>query len=220
MKSLKFHFESLLDDDDDFYGAIDKKMVESWIRDNYRIYGNLSISDDLIVDCGGRVIVKNGHITSLTNGLFHWGKVGGIFACSNCRNLTSLEGAPKVVGDNFSCHHCDNLKSLKGSPEITRGGFLCHQCKSLIDLNGAPKRVFGGFNCDKCENLKSLKGAPKEVGGSFWCDHCGKLETLEGAPEWVGGSFYCEGCPNLKISASDRKKYKIENWNEIIGHMS
>ena len=139
MKSLSMCLESILDDEDEFYGAIDKKIIESWIRDNYRIYRNLSISDDLVVDCGGRVIVKNGHITSLTNGLFHWGKVGGIFACSNCRNLTSLEGAPKVVGDNFSCHHCDHLKSLKGSPEITRGGFFFFLCKSLIDLNSARK---------------------------------------------------------------------------------
>ena len=32
------YLESLLDDEDNFYGAnSDKKMVESWIRDNYKI---------------------------------------------------------------------------------------------------------------------------------------------------------------------------------------
>ena len=70
------HFESLLDDDDVFLDPEnDKKHVEEWIKDNYIIYGKLTISDDLIVDCSGSVDVKNRCITSLTNGLFRWGKV-------------------------------------------------------------------------------------------------------------------------------------------------
>ena len=93
---LNTYDESLLDDDDDFYdSANDKWIVEEWIKDNYIIRGKLTISDDLVVDCSGRVIVKNENIESLTNGLFRWVTVDGIFVCSNCRNLTSLEGTRK-----------------------------------------------------------------------------------------------------------------------------
>ena len=55
MKSLNVYLESIIDNDDvylesllddeyKFYGAnSDKKMVESWIRDNYKIDGKLTI---------------------------------------------------------------------------------------------------------------------------------------------------------------------------------
>ena len=168
MKHIKTYFESILDDEDIFYGAnSDKKIIESWIRDNYKIYGKLTISDDFVVDCNSSVAVINKSIDSLTNGLFSWGDVRGDFDCTGCNNLKSLEGAPEKVGNDFWCA--------------------------------------------SCKKITSLEGAPKEVGGSFWCDHCGGLETLKGAPEWVGGDFYCFGCPNLKITDSNRKKYKIEN---------
>ena len=71
MKSLKLHFESLLDDDDIFLDSgNEKKLVKEWIKDNYKINGNLTISDDLVVDCSGNVEVKNKSITSLTNRIF------------------------------------------------------------------------------------------------------------------------------------------------------
>ena len=120
MKSLGTCLESLLDDEDVFYGTdSDKKVIERWIRDNYRIRDKLTILDDLVVDCSGSVDVKN-------------------------RSVTSLEGTPKEVSN-------------------------------------------------------------------FYCRNCNKITSLKGAPEWVGGDFYCGGCPNLKITKSDRKKYKIEN---------
>ena len=75
--------ESLLDNEDTFYGAnSDKKMVESWIEDNYKIDGKLSISDDLVADCTGSVIVKNRNIESLATDMFRWGNIRGDFTCS------------------------------------------------------------------------------------------------------------------------------------------
>ena len=211
MKTLKLCFESLLDDDDVFLGTKnDKKVIEEWIKNNYVFSGKLTISNDLVVNCSGRVNVKNRNIKSLTNGMFRWGKIDGEFVCSNCDNLTSLEGAPKSVWGYFNCSNCKNLKSLEGAPEEVDGSFLCYQCKSLIDLNGAPKKA-GGFNCGECENLKSLNYSYGEICGYIACDDCNNLKTLEGAPEKIKGSFTCFNCKNLKITDSDRKKYKIEN---------
>ena len=168
MKSLSTCFESILDDDDIFLDPEnDKKVIEGWIKNNYKISEKkLTISDDFVVDCVGLVEVKNVNIESLTNGMFRWGKVGGSFYCSHCNNLMSLEGAPEKVG--------------------------------------------GAFNCVYCKNLTSLEGAPKEVGRDFNCGGCEKLTSLEGAPEKVGGGLYCFGCKNIRITHSDRKKYKID----------
>ena len=182
------HFESLLDNEDTFYGAnSDKKMVESWIEDNYKIDGKLSISDDLVVDCNNTVKIKNKSITSLTNGLFRWGKVGGMFDCYACKKLKSLEGAPKKTGKDFCCNYCNSLKTLEGSPESVGRNFVCSDC----------------------DDLKSLEGAPKEVGNNFHCQECNNLKTLKGAPEKVGNKIFCVNSNNIKITDSDRKKYKI-----------
>ena len=195
MKSIKNYVEtslneSLIVDDDVFYGAIDKKIIESWIRDNYRIYGKLSISDDLVVDCNNTVKIKNKSITALTNGLFRWGYVGENFVCNYCTKLKTLEGAPEKVGKCFDCGRCDKLETLQGAPEY----------------------VGEYFYCSDCVNLKSLEGVPKIVGTSFFCEHCIKLKTLKGAPEKIEANFECKRCKNLKITDSDRKKYIIIDW--------
>ena len=188
MKSLYTCFESLLDDDDIFLGSgNEKKLVKEWINDNYKINGNLTISDDFVVDCDGGVRIKNKSIESLTNGMFKWGKVGGQFWCNDCTKLKSLEGAPKEVGGDFYCGYCVKLETLEG----------------------APKSVGGGFYCESCINLKSLKGTPEKVEGVFNCNYCDNLKSLEGAPKKVGGNFECRRCNNLKITDSDRKRYKI-----------
>ena len=194
MKSLKLQFESLLDDEDIFYGTnSDKKFIKNWIKDNYKFSGKLTILDDFIVDCTGFAYVKNKSITSLTNGLFRWGEVGGMFNCSSCKNITTLEGSPKYVGDDFWCSACENLTSLEGAPE----------------------KVDGCFDCRHCSNLKTLKCAPKKVEMDFSCINCNNLTSLEGAPEEVRGRFVYSNCPNLKISDSDRRIYEMLDYSII-----
>ena len=187
---LDLYFKFILNDDDTYLGVEhDKRIVEGWIKNNYIIYGDLTISDDLVVDCNGSVNVKNKSITSLTNGLFRWGNVDRDFYCSCC-NITTLEGSPEEVGGNFSCRQCDSLVNLKGSPES----------------------VGRDFYCRGCENLKSLEGAPEKVIGYFDCSNCNNLTSLEGVPEKIAGVFVCSYCPNLKITDSDREMYKLHEY--------
>ena len=187
MKSLKLHFESLLDDDDVFFDPKnDKKVIEGWIRNNYNIAGKLTISDDFVVNSDRYVYVVNKNITSLTNGMFKWGNLDGSFDCSGCHNLKSLEGAPKEVNGSFDCSDCTKLTSLEGAPEKINGGFSCRRCNKLTSLKGAPKKVKRDFSCRNCNNLTSLNGAPEKVGDNFRCTGCDKLTTLEDAPENVG----------------------------------
>ena len=124
MKPLSACFESLLDDDDAFYDPEnDKKAIEDWIKDNYKVTGKLTI-DGLTVNCIGNVLVKTKPAHIPTNGLFKWGKVSGNFACSYNYQLESLEGVPEEVGGNFVCQYCNNLKTLEGAPKKVGGSFV------------------------------------------------------------------------------------------------
>ena len=114
------------------YGHInDKRVIEEWIKSNYKIEVKLTISDDFVVDCSGGVAVYNKSIESLTNGLFRWGKVMGNFSCGECMNLISLKGAPEEVGGGFWCNHCDKLETLEGAPEKIGFDLNWYGCKKL-----------------------------------------------------------------------------------------
>jgi hypothetical protein len=54
--------------------------------------------------------------------------------------LTSLEGAPKVVNGNFYCDS-NKLTSLKGSPKIIKRFFNCKHNK-LQSLDYLPDGIF------------------------------------------------------------------------------
>ena len=109
MQTLDICFKFILDNDDAYFSGSDKLIVREWIKNNYRIYGDLSISDDFVVDCNCSVDIKNKSITSLTNGLFRWGRVGRDFYCYGCEKLTSLKGSPKEIGGKLRCSNCSSL---------------------------------------------------------------------------------------------------------------
>ena len=118
-------------------------------------------------------------------------EVGDWFDCSHNNQLISLEYAPKKVGGSFECSYNDQLTSLEGAPKEVVGNFNCSTNNQLTSLEGAPKKVGVEFNCSYNNQLTSLEGAPKEVGGDFRCSYNNQLTSLEGAPKKVGGSFEC-----------------------------
>ena len=70
--------------------------------------------------------------------------VDGDFFC-NGNNLTSLEGAPKTVGENFYCNN--NLLTSLQCAHITVGGDFYCSFNKLTSLVGAPKSVGEDFIC-------------------------------------------------------------------------
>ena len=84
-----------------------------------------------------------------------FGKVTMDFDCSGL-GLTSLKGAPQIVGGSFSCSG-NYFTSLKGAPQKVGGYFNCSD-NQLTSLEGAPKVVGGDFNCLRNPNLHSLDG--------------------------------------------------------------
>ena len=200
---MKTLYESLLDDFDNIDKSIDlKQIVKDWIKNNYKQTISLKISDNPNKDgkyevSANHVIIDNRSLTSLTNDMFIWKKVGS-FSCSYCKSLTSLEGAPKEVDGNFYCNNCDSLKTLEGASEEVGGNFDCSDCASLTSLEGAPEEVGYDFSCAYCKNLISLEGAPKKVGYDFNCSNCKSLTSLKGVPKKIGGAFNCSYCYSLK----------------------
>ena len=77
----------------------------------------------------------------------------GDFDCSDCPELTSLEGAPSHVGGYFDCSNCAGLVSLEGTPAHVGGDFRCENCPKLASLEGAPEHVGGYFYCGNCPEL-------------------------------------------------------------------
>ena len=80
---------------------------------------------------------------------FPFGKVKGHFTCDCCKELISLEGAPKEVTMSFMCFSCPNLTSLKGAPEKVGGGFTCIYCDNLTSLEHLPKEIGGHLKVDE-----------------------------------------------------------------------
>jgi hypothetical protein len=109
----------------------------------------------------------------------------GIFLCYH-KGLTSLEGAPRVVGYGFYCYG-NQLTSLKGAPEMVGHHFNCSS-NELTSLEGGPKQVAGDFYCHN-NKLTSLKGSPEVVLGDFYC-HDNPLKSFRGSPKKLGGSIY------------------------------
>jgi hypothetical protein len=168
MKTLR---ESILDDLDTQIKRGDKVFkdeINAFLKENFKGASSCKISrnpnsDGLYeVSSSKDIETKNITITSLTNGMFIWDKVDGIFNITACLSLKSLEGAPKEVGERFTCFGCDSLESLEGAPEKVDGDFYCGFNNSLTSLKGAPKEVGGDFRFLNCK-VKFTKDDVKKV---------------------------------------------------------
>ena len=175
MKPLR---ESLLDGD--LVGKTDemiKDEIKVFLKENFKGASLCKISrtpnsdGKYEVSSTKDIEVINRNITSLTNGMFIWATVDGIFSCSFCFKLESLEGAPEKVGGGFYCSYCSKLKSLKGAPKEVKGDFYCVSNQSLKSLEGAPKEVEGNFNCLNCKILFTKDDVEKvsDVKGKIKC---------------------------------------------------
>jgi len=100
-----------------------------------------SIGENGKINVAGNVILALGEEESLP---VTFGEITGDFICFG-NKLTTLKGAPDVVGGNFIC--CDNqLSSLVGSPSYVSGDFTC--CNNqLLSVAGVSEMIGGHFIC-------------------------------------------------------------------------
>ena len=128
--------------------------VEHINKDNYKEYIGKTVKVTGDVDLSELCLTKIPINFTEVNGYFWcWGN-----------KLTSLEGAPKEVGEDFFCH-ANKLTYLVGAPKYVGVNFICSS-NQLNSLVGGPTKV--GFNFYCSDNpLESTKGKPKYIGGEF-----------------------------------------------------
>lgn len=109
---------------------------------------NPKINEDGTVDFDKDVTINvpnsKNKVKLLENGKFtiKFGKITGNFICTGMKKeLTSLEGGPKVVTGTYEITDSD-ITSLAGSPEEV-GIFICRANRKLTSLAGGPKKING-----------------------------------------------------------------------------
>ena len=122
-----------------------------------------------------------------------------LFDCPG-NKLTSLEGAPLVVG-TFNCSY-NRLVSLRGLTQSIGAGLdLSHN--ELASLEGSPREVRGYFDCGY-NRVTSLVGGPASA-ADYYC-YNNPLESLDGAPTHVG-NFIIHNTP---LSPAIISRYQIQ----------
>jgi hypothetical protein len=115
-------------------------------------------------------------------------KVDGAFKCMYNRNLKSLLGGPKEVG-NIIVHNC-SLRDLNGFPKIKKAnGHVDVSGNRLTSLVGLPKIVVGKLSIYNNPGLKTLNGCSEHIKGDFealWLS----ITNCIGGPKYVGGDLY------------------------------
>ena len=130
-----------------------------WLkRLDYKVHEDGSVS--VIQD----IIMWNQELT--TRLPFNFKKVDGYFTCET-NKLTTLEGAPAIVGGDFSCSY-NELTSLQGAPKEVGGDFECSGNK-LTSLEGAPEVIKGRFVSDQFsdEDYRAFVKKRKYVDGKL-----------------------------------------------------
>ena len=120
--------------------------VDEILERDFRTFGSVTIEPDGSVSVDGDVYILNRSIIELP---LQFSTVSGLFDCSNCA-LTTLRGAPKIVGSGFYC-----------------------RMETLLDLQYGPETVGGNYDTD----VESLSYLPKSV-IYFICTYCPNLNVL------------------------------------------
>ena len=150
--------ESLLDNkifEDEFDDVFQPMPMEEFIK-NLTSQKGWTQNKDGSWDVDGNIYLNDMNLIKLP---LKFGKVSGIFTCSN-NQLISLEGAPKEVGEGFYCSR-NKLTNLIGGPEYVGGSFWAIE-NNLTTLQGGPKEVGGewfltGNSVSVKELLKTLE---------------------------------------------------------------
>jgi len=127
--------------------------------------------------------------------------VTGNFMVTNSK-VTSLEGAPKTVGDRYWIKNNTKLTSLKGGATKC-GDFSLEYCNKITDLTGAPQTATS-YRIANCKKLGSLKGLPKSTSGDLVIYETG-LSSLVGAPTTINGDFAVIGNKITSLKGMPKK---------------
>lgn len=135
----------------------------------------------LMVIAGGDVDLSSRQLTHIGVDFYSF---SGSFYCQN-NKLTSLLGAPKIVGGDFFCT-LNQLTTLEHGPTTVAQSYFA-QHNQLTSLDFAPQNLINSLDCS-FNSLATLRGAPKHLWGDLIC-HDNTLTSLCHCPEMIGGVF-------------------------------
>lgn len=130
----------------------------------------------------GHFVVMNSEFKSL-DGFPH--TVDGEFQLVNCQT-TSLVGGPQFVGGSFDIQRLPFLTSLEGAPKTIGDGLWIYRCP-ITSLKGCPEVINREVYINDTK-IKNMIGGPKVVNGEVYLTSQ-SLESLEGAPQYISGNF-------------------------------
>lgn len=160
--------------------------------------------------------------------------VGGRMFITRCNDLTSLEYAPKQIGEEglksslLRVDYCNNIKSIEGCPSIV-GMLHLHELPKLNSLKGCPENVFEISLWDLYV-LKDLKYFPKKA-NTIHINSCPikslkgicsakqirinhtDIENLEGMPDVENGYFNLDLYSNEKLKTLKGGPSDVFNLN-------
>lgn len=180
---------------------------------------------------GSDFIMNGCEIKSLKGGPEY---VGGRVIITRCNNLTSLEYAPKQIGEEGSkssllrADYCGNIKSIEGCPS-TVGILHLHELPKLNSLKGCPENVYkislwdlyalkdlkyfpktaNTIHINTCP-IKSLKGICSAK--NIEINHT-DIENLEGMPDVENGYFMLDLYSNEKLKTLKGGPSEVFNLN-------
>jgi hypothetical protein len=141
---------------------------------------------------GNDFVLTNCEIKSLKGGPEY---VGGRMFLSHCEKLTSLEYAPKQIGEEgmktSSLHvsFCPNIQSLEGCPKIV-SQLTIYDTPKIKSLKGCPEKVLE-ISLRNLNSLTDLKYFPKSA-NAIYITEC-PIKSLKGI---------CNA-PKIKINNTD-----------------
>lgn len=126
------------------------------------------------------------------------------------RKIGSLKGLNlpihTVVGD-FIATSCQ-LTSLEGAPRVVRGDFNVYGNK-LTDLVGGPSYVLGEYDC-RDNTLKSLKGLSAKIGGNLLCNRNTDLSDFSALENSViSGTVKISRDTKFNLGSMNYKKLRL-----------
>ena len=131
MKTLR---EYILNENNFFknLGIGEKVQIEKWLKEHN--VKNFTINDDLTIDVNGDLFIEE-DLPEFIN----FNKVHSDCTCWNS-HVTTLRGAPKIVGEHFTCRRT-SIETLEGCPVEIGGEFEVVDNKKLKNIDNLPQKV-------------------------------------------------------------------------------
>ena len=124
---------------------INRKNIEQWLT-RVGVKNFIIDPDTNVVNVDGNVDLARKTFEILP---VQFGYVDGHFFLAKCSRLKTLRGSPHTVSGTFKCYSTP-ISSLEGAPEIVGESFVCDGMPNLKSLSGIDKIVHdirGGFVC-------------------------------------------------------------------------